>query len=366
MRGRKQTDTEPMMMIHHVREIQMRLLSVVAVLIIGMVVGYLFYAPLFEFIKAPLHGSLHYMSPSGSFIFIVKICLMVGVIAALPVAVYNAIMFVQPALAKRLSRTRVYVTTFASLLLAAVGAGFGFLLIIPLALHFFYGFQIDGLVAIISADEYLRFVMGIVITFALLFQLPLLLCLADHIRPLPPRTMFKFEKYVLLGSIVIALVVPFANDLTVQTLVASPVIVLYNISIGLVVLQQMFRKRRAKKLLRRQQDVRQKTSTPEHLHNAELPRKQSIPQQPLAAAASTTQSQPASPATQKITAAPTYRQRPVRSLDGTLRSRAPMPIRPQPRPTATRVISDIRRPSPSSPRATRLAQKPSLADDNLS
>lgn len=362
MRGRKQTDTEPMMMIHHVREIQMRLLSVVAVLIVGMVVGYLFYEPLFEFIKAPLHGSLHYMSPSGSFTFIVKICLMVGVVAALPVAVYNAIMFIQPALAKRLSRARVYVTTFASLLLAATGAGFGFLLIIPLALHFFYGFQIDGLVAIISADEYLRFVMGIVITFALLFQLPLLMCLADHIRPLPPRKLFKFEKYVVLGSIVIAVIVPFANDLTVQTLVASPVIVLYNVSIGLVVLQQLIRKQRNKKQTQRQKAaVRTQERSPQI---QELPKKQFAPQSPVVAASVSPRpaAHVASPAALKPMSASASYKRPVRSLDGTLRTRAPMPIRPQPRPTATRVISDIRRPSMP---PTRLTNKPSLADDNL-
>lgn len=246
MRGHRGGTKQPTMMIHHVREIQIRLLAVVGVLLVGMIVGYMFYEPLFEFIKAPLNAPLHYMSPAGSFTFIIKICLMIGVIAALPVAIYNAIMFVQPALAKQLSKARIYFTTLASLVLAAGGAAFGFLIIIPLALRFFYKFQVDGLVAIISADEYLRFVVSVIITFVLIFQLPLIISLIDHITPLPPKKLLKIEKYIIVGSVFIGVVVPFALDPTVQLLIASPIIVLYNLSIGIVMLQHAYRKRRTK------------------------------------------------------------------------------------------------------------------------
>lgn len=240
------TATQPTALIHHVREIQLRLLATVAVLLGGMVAGYFFYEPLFAFIKAPLDAPLHYMSPAGSFTFIIKICLVVGIVAALPVAVYNVIMFVQPALSKQLSRLRVYVTTLASLALAGGGAAFGYFVILPLSLRFFYKFQVEGLEAIISADEYLRFVIGVIVTFVLIFQLPLLMSLADHIRPLPPRKLLKAEKYIIVGSVFIGVIVPFALDPAIQLLIASPIIVLYNLSIVLVLAQQFFRKRRGK------------------------------------------------------------------------------------------------------------------------
>jgi hypothetical protein len=176
--------------------------------------------------------------------------MMIGVIATLPVAVYNIIMFIQPALVKRLSRARVYATTLASLLLAGAGAAFGFLIIIPLALRFFYKFQVDGLIAIISADEYLRFVVSVIITFVLIFQLPLFISLIDHIKPLPPKKLLKLEKYIIVGSVFIGVVVPFALDPTVQLLIASPIIVLYNLSIVIVMIQQAVRGRRAKKQAR--------------------------------------------------------------------------------------------------------------------
>lgn len=238
---------EPTTLIHHVKEIRMRLLVTVLVLIVGMVVGYFFYEPLFQLIKAPLNGPLHYTSPSGSFSFVIKICLMVGVITALPIAVYNVIMFVQPALKEKLSKTRIYVTTFFSLLLASAGGAFAFLIIIPMALKFFYKFQVDGLVALISADDYLRFVVNVIITFVLIFQLPLLMSLADHIKPIPPKKLLKAEKYIIIGSVAIAVVVPFALDPTVQLLIASPIIILYNISIGVIVLQHYLKRQHTHK-----------------------------------------------------------------------------------------------------------------------
>jgi sec-independent protein translocase protein TatC len=239
--------SEPTMMIHHVKEFQIRLLVVVAILIVGMVVGYFFYEPLFAFIKAPLNGPLHYTSPSGSFTFVIKICLLVGIITAIPAAVYNIIMFVQPALKKRLSKVRVYLATLFSLLLATIGGSFAFFIIIPLALKFFYKFQVDGLVALISADDYLRFVVGVIITFVLIFQLPLIISFIDHIKPLSPLKLFKAEKYIIVGSVAVGVLVPFAFDPVVQMLIASPIIVLYNLSIGIVFIQRLMRAKAAKR-----------------------------------------------------------------------------------------------------------------------
>jgi len=235
---------EPTVMMHHVKELQLRFIVVGLLFIAGGIVGYIFYEQLFALLRLPLDTPLHYTSPAGSFNLIVKVCLMVGVFVMIPIAVYNLIMFIQPALRERLSRFRVYATAFASLILASLGAAFGFFIIIPLALTFFFKFQVDGLVALISADEYLRFVVSVVITFILIFQLPLIISFIDHIAPLQPKKLFKAEKFIVIGSLVVALLVPFALDPAVQFMIASPIIILYNLSIGIVLLQRWMRRRK--------------------------------------------------------------------------------------------------------------------------
>lgn len=221
----------------HIRELQKRLLvSVLALLLAGVLV-YAFYEPLIEILRSPLGAPLYYTSPAGSFGFIMKICLMGALAIAMPVLVYNIVMFVRPAFKEALSLKRVYLTSLMSSILAVSGAAFGFLVILPLALSFFGGYQVGGLSALISADSYLSFVINIIVTFVLVFQLPLLIGFIDIIKPLPPKKLLGYEKWVILGSLIISLIVPFSFDMLTSLLVALPIVILFNLSIVLVALR---------------------------------------------------------------------------------------------------------------------------------
>ncbi len=221
----------------HLRELQMRVIvSAVALMISGIAV-YAFYEPLLTLLRSPLGAPLYYSSPAGSFAFVMKICFMGALTVTIPLIIYNLIMFVRPIFEEKLTLGRVYVTTALSAILAIAGAVFGFVFIIPGTLRFFAGFQVDGLSALISADSYLSFVTNVIITFVLVFQLPLLIALIDSIKPLPPKKLLGMEKWVILGSLVISLLVPFAFDLTTSLLIALPIVVLYNLSIIIVILQ---------------------------------------------------------------------------------------------------------------------------------
>ena len=226
-------------LLDHVRELQMRLIvSAIALLITGIVV-YAFYEPLLALLRSPLNAPLYYSSPAGSFAFVMKICFMGALVITIPVIVYNLIMFVRPVFEEIIPRQRVYITTIISSGLAVAGAAFGFIFIIPGSLHFFAGFQVSGLSALISADSYLNFVTNVIITFVLVFQLPLLIAFFDTVKPLPPKKLLGMEKWVVLGSLVIALLVPFAFDLTTSLLIAAPIVVLYNIGVAIVAMQHV-------------------------------------------------------------------------------------------------------------------------------
>lgn len=221
----------------HIRELQKRILvSVIALMGAGVLV-YFFYEPLLNILRSPLGAPLYYTSPAGSFAFIMKICFMGGLAIAMPVLTYNLVMFVRPAFKEALSLKRVYLTAATSSLLAVLGAAFGFLFILPGTLHFFGGYQVGGLSALISADSYLSFVINIIVTFVLVFQLPLLIGFIDLIKPLTPKKLFGYEKWVILGSLIISLVVPFSYDLVTSLLVALPIIILFNLSIIVVALR---------------------------------------------------------------------------------------------------------------------------------
>ena len=254
MKRSKKQSPQATKLIDHVRELQKRLLvSVIVLLVVGVGVYY-FYGPILEFLRSPLGTPLYYTTPGGSFAFIMKICFMGALAISIPVLVYNLIMFARPAFVTALPRKRVYLMTVASSVLAFAGAAFAFFIIVPGSLHFFAGFQMNGLSALISADSYLNFVTNVIITFIIVFQLPLLISFIDKIKPLKPGKLLKMEKWVVLGSLVIALIVPFSYDMTTSLFIAAPIIVLYNLSI-IVVLVQHARSRRIERILERKRHV---------------------------------------------------------------------------------------------------------------
>lgn len=221
----------------HIRELQMRLIvSAVALAVAGTIV-YFFYAPILAFLSSPLGAPLYYSSPSGSFTFVMRICFTGALVFTIPILAYNIIMFVRPAFIKVLPMKRVFVTVGSSTALAIAGAIFAFYCILPGTLSFFKGFQVTGLNALISADNYLGFVTNIIIMFVIVFQIPLIIAFIDKIKPLQPRKLLRIEKWVVLGSLIVALLAPFTYDLVTSLLIALPIIVLYNLSIILVVFQ---------------------------------------------------------------------------------------------------------------------------------
>lgn len=240
---------QPTTLYDHIRELQMRFFAVAATLAVAGVVVYAFYAPILAILSSPLHAPLYYSSPAGGFAFIMKICFTGGLIVAIPVLAYNLIMFVRPVFEKYLPMKTVFTTAFISTGLAMAGAMFAFYCILPESLTFFKGFDVSGLSALISADNYLGFVTNIIITFIIVFQIPLVISFIDKIKPLSPQRLLKFEKWIILGSLIVALIAPFTYDLVTSLLIALPIVALYNLSIIMIVVRHARLKRKDQSLV---------------------------------------------------------------------------------------------------------------------
>jgi sec-independent protein translocase protein TatC len=231
--------TDGQVLIDHIRELRTRLFVCAAVLIVGGIIGYLFYTPILEWLRSPLGTNLYYSTPAGSFNFIVKVSSMIGILAAVPFIIFQLIRFVQPVFKEKLSMKRIVAYTISSIILAVAGAVFAFYGILPGALKFFAGFQVAGLSALIDANNYLNFVINAMVTFIIVFQIPLLMIIIDRIKPISPQKLFAAEKYVVVGGLLVSLIVPFAMDLTTALLIAGPIIILYNLSVGIILVHHL-------------------------------------------------------------------------------------------------------------------------------
>lgn len=224
----------PVTFSHHISELRTRLIWPVLALMVGAGVGYSLHKTLIALLRQPLNQALYYSSPAGNFNFIMKVSLIIGIALALPVLVYNVVRFIEPVFAAKVKQLNVYIVTLFSLVLAIMGSLFAFYVVVPMSLHFFLGFNVDGIKPLLAASDYLNFVLNCIITFLIVFQLPLLILFINSITPLPPKKLLKLEKYVIVGSLAIALVLPFSYDPLTQFLIALPIIGLYNLSLLLV------------------------------------------------------------------------------------------------------------------------------------
>ncbi len=209
-------------------------MRVVAVFIVWCGVGYAVREPLTKLILNPLGQSVYYSTPQGGFEFFMRVIMTAGFIAAVPVIVHQLLHFVEPAVGKRLTSKLMRRTLIWSFVLAAIGIVFAYLAILPTSLTFFSEFGGQAVRPLISADSYLNFVLGILATFALLFQLPLIISIIDRIHPLKPRQLTKYRRHVIVGSLIVALIMPFTYDPVTQFVIALPIVLLFELSVIMV------------------------------------------------------------------------------------------------------------------------------------
>jgi len=235
--------SEPKPFVEHVQELRRRLAWSVFVLLVFSGVGYLVRDPILNWLQAPLHGNLYYSNVTGAFEFVMQACLLVGVLAAIPVVVYNLIAFIQPALKYPATRGQIAGVVVASCALAIGGVGFAYYVSLPAVLHFMSTIDVSHLHPLIAANSYLSFVIAYLGTFAAIFQLPLVILFIDRFTPLPPAGLRRWRKWVIIGAFGAALVLPIAPDPVSQVMLALPIVIQYELSIWLVVLAHRRRRR---------------------------------------------------------------------------------------------------------------------------
>lgn len=333
----------------HLKELRTRVFVVVIFFIIGACLAYAFQGPVIEAVLSPLKGQkLVYLNPAGGFSFIFMISIYSGIALAFPILIQQLYAFVRPALPQT-AQKKSSMLIVGSFLLLLAGMAFGYFVAVPNALLFLYGFADKFIDASLTADSYLSFVIAYTIGIGIVFQIPLLLLLVNSIKPFTPGGLMKSEKWVVVGSFIIAAIITPTPDPINQTIVAGPVIVVYQIGV-IIILYSIFKKHRAQKRLLKKEIAAERLSKKRGLvtapasqpqsHKAPTPVQNQRPAyqpvlQPVQPALAT--SQPAQPKTQ--TSHSTKAVKPA-SMDGFIRPthhQVVIPKRVQPQP-APRVI----------------------------
>lgn len=233
----------------HLRELEVRLFAVGVVFIGAAAAAYPFFDKISHFITAPLKSrqELVYLTPGGAFSFIIKVCIYVGLVVALPFIIFNLYRFIMPAVKKSNMRMALTYTLF-SLFLAIGGVIFAYYVSLPASLYFLTGFSLQHINPMLTVDSYFSFVMTYILAGALLFQLPLVMLIINTAKPLTPRKLMSYQRHIIVGSFIVAAIITPTPDPWNQTLLAAPVIVMYQLGITLVWVANRRRMKQHKRL----------------------------------------------------------------------------------------------------------------------
>jgi len=234
----------------HVSELRVRLAWIVGAVAFSGAVGYVFRNLIVKFLQKPLNQPLYYFNPAGSFNFIMKISFFTGAIVAMPIFAWQLVRFIEPALRVKIRSSTLAKLIGSVMVLAITGVTFAYYVIVPTSLQFFGKYSNSLIKPLISADDYLSFIISCLVTFAVMFQIPLIILFINRITPLPPRKLMRYQRHVVIGAFILAVLLPFTYDPITQFAMAVPIVFLFYLSVILLWIVQTKQRRRDNKLAR--------------------------------------------------------------------------------------------------------------------
>lgn len=305
----------------HIGELRVRLAVVALLFIVTSSVAYTFRDLLVAVVLAPIGDQkLVYLTPAGGFSFIFQITMYAGAVVTAPALIYHLYKFVQPALPERATRYSFRIILSATLLMVA-GVCFGYFVAVPAALHFLTDFAGDYVTSNLTADSYLNFVVAYVVGLGILFQLPILLVLWNWINPIPPGGLWNSQRFVIIGAFIAAAIITPTPDILNQSMVAVPIIAIYQLG-AIAVFTSNRRLRRQEKKQRAGQT--RKPRQPLALDEL-IPEMPGLAELAMVSAPAVEQSAPSPAPTPKLTP-----QRPA-MVDEVRPAGSPLPVRPMSR-----------------------------------
>jgi len=228
-----------MSLMEHLEELRKRIVHSFVAVGIGFFVAYFFHQKIVGFMVNPITRALQhnnmdtrlvYLNPIEPINFYMKIAFFGGCILASPYVLYQVWLFISPGLYKH---ERRYVLPFmaATVSLFFGGAAFGYYYVYPGALTFLihFGEQFKPMVTI---SEYTELFITVVLGLGVVFELPILIFFLALFGIVNSGFLWRNVRYAVLIIFIIAAILAPTPDPLSMVLFATPMLLLYLVSIG--------------------------------------------------------------------------------------------------------------------------------------
>ena len=220
------------------RKIRFRIFWTIVAFGAGASATWYFREAIFVWLLAPANGKL---SPYGLPIFTspvemlgmaISLAIKGGLVVAFPVAVISIYGLLSPLLDPKRRR---FVTLFlpAIFLCYLGGAAFAYFVLLPTGLRFLLHFGTNVAVPFITITAYMSIVTAMVFWLGIVFEIPLVMFLLAKLKVVSRRRLVRFRKYVPFAAFFLGAIITPTFDAVNQTMVAVPIIALYEIGLFL-------------------------------------------------------------------------------------------------------------------------------------
>jgi sec-independent protein translocase protein TatC len=225
------SDEKQLTLMGHLKELRSCLTRSVIALLIALPISFYAAKYVFDILMKPVPGiQLIYTEITEMLGTYAKVTLIIAIILTLPYIVYQAVLFVRPALTTR-ERNYVYIMLPAIALCFLIGATFAYFFLIPPALQFLFTFGSDIAEPMIKVGNYVSVLTNLLFWIGLCFEIPVIIFFLSQIGIVKPQWLSKFRKAAYIIAFVIGAIITPTFDPVNQSLVAVPIIVLYEFGI---------------------------------------------------------------------------------------------------------------------------------------
>jgi sec-independent protein translocase protein TatC len=218
VRSQRQQNPEGRMpLIDHIRELRNRIVKIALAVVAGMGIGFIFFNPVWHVIERPLCAAyirgrtgcstlginqLALDGPLDSFYLRVKVAVIVGVILSSPIWLYQIWAFVAPGLYAREKRwSYTFLGTAVPLFLVGNLLAYWSL---GRSMHYLLGLTPTGVANIVQVDQYMSFVMTMMLAFGIAFEVPLLIIMLNLAGILTHQRFRKWRRLMIFCVFLIA------------------------------------------------------------------------------------------------------------------------------------------------------------------
>lgn len=219
-------------LVGHLAELRKRLIIIFVINIIAALICFQYMDIFIQYILYLNPGmQLIYLTPSELFMVYVKLAFICAIVLCSPITIYQVWTFIAQGLYIK-ERKYVLFSLFFGFFFFILGVTFGYNIALPTTLKFFMQYSLDSITATISIDSFVSFCNTMLLSFGVVFEMPVLVFLLSQIGILKPEFLKRSHGVLILIIFIIAAIIT-PPDVVSQVLLAIPMVILLELSIGI-------------------------------------------------------------------------------------------------------------------------------------